>query len=318
MRDRGNRTNILKRSASLAHGRAQEAATIIDERAVAFPLSATAHRVGLVLVSVCALVLAACSGPQRQPEPAPAPVPSPPRAPTPPPTSSRPADVTTVPDAIPRVEPRSKRGNGPFYTVLGKRYTVLPSAEGYLERGVASWYGPTFHGKSTSNGEQYNQYAMTAAHKTLPLPAYARVTNLRNGKSIVVRVNDRGPFHSNRIIDLSYTAAAKLDMLREGTTLVEVKALIPGESDKLTRANESPPQTLYMQVGAFAQEDNARALVARLNAAGITNTLTLSPADGRSNLFRVRVGPIGTVDQFDALAAKLSRLGITDPRLATD
>ncbi len=122
-------------------------------------------------------------------------------------------------------EPRSKQGNPPFYSVLGRRYVVLDSADGFIERGVASWYGPTFHGELTSNGESYNMYAMSAAHKTLPLPAYARVTNLSNGKSVVVRVNDRGPFAKNRIIDLSYTAAAKLDMLRgNGTALVEVRA----------------------------------------------------------------------------------------------
>src|SRR5262249_50632770 len=153
-------------------------------------------------------------------------------------------DINAVPDAVPKWEPRSKRGNPPFYTVLGKRYTVLDNAEGFVERGVASWYGPTFHGVSTSIGEQYDMYAMSAAHKTLPLPAYARVTNLRNGKSCVVRINDRGPFVANRIIDLSYTAAAKLDMLKEGTTLVEVKVVTPADNEKLARNEEQPPQTL--------------------------------------------------------------------------
>ena len=128
---------------------------------------------------------------------------------------------------MPRFEPRSAHGNPPFYDVLGHRYFVLATADGYSERGVASWYGPTFHGGSTSSGEPYDMYGMTAAHKTLPLPTYARVTNLRNGKSIVVRINDRGPFVANRLIDLSYTAAAKLDMLREGTTLVEVRSTHP-------------------------------------------------------------------------------------------
>ena len=132
-----------------------------------------------------------------------------------------------VPDAVPRVEPRSRYGNPPFYEVFGKRYYVLSSSVGYWERGVASWYGPGFHKERTSTGEPYDMYGMTAAHKTLPLPAYVRVTNLQNGRSIVVRVNDRGPFVGNRIIDLSYTAAAKLDMLRNGTAMVEVRSIDP-------------------------------------------------------------------------------------------
>src|SRR3977135_3750317 len=144
----------------------------------------------------------------------------------------------TPADSIPRREPRSAHGNPPFYKVLGKRYVVLATADGYLERGVASWYGPTFHGESTSNGEKYNMYGMTAAHKTLPLPTYARVTNLKNGRSIVVRINDRGPFVPTRLHEQSYSAAAKLDMLKEGTTLVEVKALTLQEPDDLTPSAE--------------------------------------------------------------------------------
>ena len=109
--------------------------------------------------------------------------------------------------------------------MLGQRYYVQASSVGYRETGVASWYGPKFHGRSTSNGETYDMYAMTAAHKTLPLPTYAEVTNLNNGRSIIVKINDRGPFHENRIIDLSYTAAIKLDIVKKGTGLVEVKAI---------------------------------------------------------------------------------------------
>src|SRR5262245_57337592 len=179
----------------------------------------------------------------------------------PPPTAHPPkipGDLNSIPDAVPKYEPRSKRGNPPFYTVLGKRYVVLDTATGYVERGVASWYGPTFHGVSTSIGEAYDMYGMSAAHKTLPLPAYARVTNLRNRKSVVVRTNDRGPFVANRIIDLSYTAAAKLDMLKDGTTLVEVRVVTPDDTDKLARTDESPPQTLYVQAGAFSDEANAK------------------------------------------------------------
>ena len=128
-------------------------------------------------------------------------------------------------EVTPRPEARSRYGNGPVYEVLGKRYTVMPSSSGYQERGVASWYGKKFHGNLTSNREPYDMYAMTAAHKTLPLPTYVRVRNLRNDKSIIVRVNDRGPFVHNRIIDLSYAAAMKLDMIKDGTSLVEVTAI---------------------------------------------------------------------------------------------
>src|SRR5262249_16415945 len=156
---------------------------------------------------------------------------------------------------------------------------VLPTADGFVERGVASWYGPTFHGEATSMGEQYDMYAMSAAHKTLPLPAYARVTNLRNGKSVVVRINDRGPFVANRIIDLSYTAAAKLDMIREGTTLVEVRALTASTPDKITRVAETPPPDLFVQAGAFSSEQNAHHLRDRLQNAGLGKVLIASPLD---------------------------------------
>jgi len=138
--------------------------------------------------------------------------------------------------------PRSKSGNPPFYEVYGVRYTVMNSSIGYKERGVASWYGKKFHGRKTSNQEDYNMYAMTAAHKSLPLPSYVRVRNLRNNKSIVVRVNDRGPFVDNRIIDLSYAGAMKLDMVGTGTSLVEVTAITfddpPG--DRPTKQTTTP------------------------------------------------------------------------------
>jgi rare lipoprotein A len=263
----------------------------------------------VVLAALAGGLLAGCSTVSRR-EPPPAPVPLP--APAPP---AKP-DVATVPDAVPRYEPRSKRGNPAFYEVLGRRYSVLATADGYLERGVASWYGPTFHGAPTSMGEKYDMYAMTAAHKTLPLPAYARVTNLSNGKSVVVRVNDRGPFVANRIIDLSYTAAAKLDMLREGTTMVEVRTLTPGQPDPLTRGNQQPPQRLFVQAGAFSDPANARRLADRLQANGVPGAFVTSPPDGRSGVFRVRAGPVDSVREFDDLVGKLKALGITDARLA--
>ena len=262
--------------------------------------------------ALLALLATGCSVTRRAPPPAPPPAPEAPGA------APAPADLNAIGDAVPRVEPRSTKGNPPFYDVLGRRYFVLGASDGYLERGVASWYGPTFHGGSTSSGEPYDMYGMTAAHKTLPLPCYARVTNLKNGKSVVVRINDRGPFVANRLIDLSYTAAAKLDMIREGTTLVEVRTLTPGTPDVLTRSVQSPPPTLYVQAGAFAEQPNAQHLLDKLHGAGLANAFVVSPVEGKSRLYRVRVGPIGSVADFDQLAARLAALGVRDARLAPD
>ena len=273
-------------------------------------------RLRLIVALGSAAVLSACSVTGRRE--APPALPPPVMQPVPPPTAHKPPDIESVPDAVPRDEPRSKRGNPPFYTVLGKRYVVMSTAEGYVERGVASWYGPTFHGVSTSIGESYDMYGMSAAHKTLPLPAYARVTNLRNGKSVVVRINDRGPFVANRIIDLSYTAAAKLDMLRDGTTLVEVRVVTARDTDRLSRTDELPPQTLYVQAGAFSDETNAKRLVERLKAGGVASAFVQAPLDGTPRIFRVRAGPVASTAEFDRLAAQLTKLGIADVRLAAD
>jgi rare lipoprotein A len=167
----------------------------------------------------------------------------PPRAPPPaPPAAVPPAPVARAGgEVIPKAEPKSRYGNPPFYDVFGKRYYVLSSSADYVERGVASWYGPGFHQVKTSSGELYDMYGMSAAHRTLPLPAYVRVTNLQNGRSVVVRVNDRGPFVGNRIIDLSYTAAAKLDMLRDGTAMVEVRSLDVGAPPPTTTLTAAAP-----------------------------------------------------------------------------
>jgi rare lipoprotein A len=266
--------------------------------------------VRLLLAFVLLGVLAGCSTISRPPPPAAPVVETVPNAPT---------DVSAVPDAVPKPEPRSAHGNPPFYNVLGHRYFVLGTADGYIERGVASWYGPTFHGVSTSNGERYDMYGMTAAHKTLPLPTYARVTNLRNGRSITVRINDRGPFVSNRLIDLSYTAAAKLDMLREGTTFVEVRAVTPGQPDNLTRSSETPPPTLYVQAGAFADPGNAERAISKLRKAGLGTAFVAPPLAGDDKpLYRVRVGPISDVAKFDQLSAQLATLGFSGARLAMD
>jgi len=230
-------------------------------------------------------------------------------------TPPLPRAITAIPNAVPRIEPRAAHGNPPFYDIDGKRYYVLATAEGYDATGVASWYGPTFDGLRTADGDRYDMYAMTAAHKTLPLPCYARVTNLANGRSIVVKINDRGPFVANRLIDLSYVAAAKLDMLATGTALVEVQAITPETPVELTRAAESPPPTLYLQVGAYSVQAHAESVVARLHAAGFAGAFVFGPPVARGNLYRVRIGPVSGVPEFDQLVARLAALGYPGARL---
>ena len=265
----------------------------------------SAQAAGLVVVASCSLLLQSCtSSPPRPAQttsapPAPAPV----------------IDPLSVPDAVPRVEPLSPRGNPAFYEVMGKRYFVQQSAAGHVERGVASWYGPGFHQANTSNGERYDMYAMTAAHKTLPLPSYVQVTNLGNGKSIIVRVNDRGPFKDGRIIDLSLTAAAKLDMQRAGTALVEVRAITPGQS---ALPQSSAIRSLYVQAGAFGTAGNAGRLVAQLRSKGYQQAQVRSDLVAGRSLYRVRIGPIADVAGFDRVVSELKTLGIADAHLALD
>ncbi len=227
-----------------------------------------------------------------------------------------PVDPAAVPDAVPRAEPRAARGNPPSYEVFGQRYRVLDSADGYEERGVASWYGPDFHGGTTSSGERYDMHAMTAAHRTLPLPSYVRVTNLSNGRSIVVRVNDRGPFKGNRIIDLSRSAAARLDMLRDGTAMVEVRSVGPSSSP----AAPAPAATrqFYAQAGAFQEADNAQRLAERMAAAGFTDVTVQAARSGARTLHRVRVGPFTSVASYDSIVERLRAAGFAPVVLAFD
>jgi rare lipoprotein A len=242
------------------------------------------------------------------------------------------ASIPDLPgDAIPRPEPRSKYGNGPVYEVFGERYTVLNSSAGYKERGVASWYGNKFHGKLTSNQEVYDMHAMTAAHKSLPLPSYVRVRNLQNNRSVVVRVNDRGPFVDNRIIDLSYSAARKLDMIKDGTSMVEVEAISfdTPAGDRVVRrttaqAAPPPPQQaavsnrIFVQVGAFGSPENAQRRLGALRSSGIGNSFVLEDTSSSPTLYRVRIGPIKGVVQYDILVEELENLGINDPYLVTE
>jgi rare lipoprotein A len=319
---------------------------------------------------LCVLIaagMAACfSAPPRGETPSATPVPSPS------PPTERPPPADSVVDMVPRVEPRSRNGNPPFYDVMGKRYFVLSSGVGYVERGVASWYGPGFHKVRTSTGETYDMYAMTAAHKTLPLPAYVRVTNLQNGRSIVVRVNDRGPFVGNRIIDLSYTAASKLDMLRNGTAMVEVRTLEPVSADTplvaqvtaptaspnaapnaapltatpLTAAAEAPqprqasaasppaeaasdpaagavstvpvPRALFIQAGAFSDPKNADRLMEKLRGGGYGKVFVRDNEIAGRKMYRVRIGPVPSVAEFDRIVAALEHVGVNDAHLALD
>jgi rare lipoprotein A len=279
-----------------------------------------ARALALPLCTLMAIGLCACFSPPRRQSPD---YPSPPATPA---ETQPPPAPDSVPDVVPRVEPRSRNGNPPFYDVLGKRYFVLSSSTGYVERGVASWYGPGFHKVRTSTGEPYDMYGMTAAHKTLPLPAYVRVTNLQNGRSIVVRVNDRGPFVGNRIIDLSYTAASKLDMLRNGTAMVEVRTLdasppadaIPNAAPDAAPSVVPVPRALYIQAGAFSDPQNAQRLLQRLSGGGYGKVFVRDNEIAGRRMYRVRIGPVPDVAEFDRVVAALERVGISDAHLALD
>lgn len=272
----------------------------------------------LCLVLVSAL-LAACAG-------------SPPRAP---------ADARSI------INPeRSDRGNPPFYEVAGKRYYVLDSSDGFRERGIASWYGRDFHGRTTSSGEIYDMNSLTAAHKTLPIPTWVEVTNLDNGRRVIVRVNDRGPFVDGRIIDLSQRAAQEIGMIQSGTTRVQVRALGAPAVDSVSpqtlasaeapdagnrggfsiiseaRADPAGPdfrpfRPYYIQVGAFADRNNAMRLAERLKDDGFERSFVLTTGNGRDRLHRVRIGPIQAAE-FDRIDSELRAAGVADARLVQD
>ncbi|SFM05268.1 septal ring lytic transglycosylase RlpA family protein [Nitrosomonas communis] len=212
------------------------------------------------------------------------------------PPDNPPANLEAIPDAIPRLEPLRSANMRP-YDALGQTFTPMTSLTPYTKQGIASWYGRRYHGKQTASGEVYDMFAMTAAHPTLPIPSYARVTNLKNGKSVVVRINDRGPFLANRVIDLSYTAAYKLDVLAKGSAQVKVETIIPGvasspQSEKV--ASISPPGTqnpqIYLQLGAFGSASNAHNFLSQIRSElpSLTHQTDITNEDG---LYKIRTGP---------------------------
>ncbi len=234
-------------------------------------------------------------------------------------------DHTRVKNAVPIVETPSKYGNPRSYEVQGKRYHVLKSASNFTERGVASWYGTKFHGRRTSSGEPYDMYAMTAAHKTLPIPVFVEVTNLDNHRKIIVRVNDRGPFAEGRIIDLSYVAAKKLGIDAKGTGRVEIRTIDPRKkkidvrptaSKNISIASSSGQ--LYLQVGAFTDHKNATQLLSRLVAATNENVLINRKSTGDQDVYRVRIGPLNSESEANLLSKRLSPLGISSPHVVVE
>jgi rare lipoprotein A len=245
-----------------------------------------------------------------------------------------PGNLASIPDAEPRIETLSRFANRP-YEVFGKRYVPLASVQPFRERGLASWYGKRFHGQKTSSGERYDMYAMTAAHKTLPIPSYARVTRVGTGRSVIVRINDRGPFHAGRVIDLSYAAAYRLGLIGVGSAEVEVEAIVPGSTQgtQSTAAepvpvaaaavqpiattalqaeplaavepaaappSPSPSRGVFLQVGAFSSRDNAEKLRARLSSSQEKGELVQL-----DSLWRVQIGPYGSQDEARSAAERL-------------
>ena len=256
-----------------------------------------------------------------------------------------PVDVAHIPDAVPRAEVRTRAGNKSPYTVLGKTYRVLPDSRGFAEEGIASWYGKKFHGRKTSNGEIYNMYGMTAAHKNLPIPSYVKVTNLNNGRHIVVRVNDRGPFHEGRVIDLTYAGASKLGFVKQGTAPVRVEAVGPGDQiagrtatkavaqpDSGYRSPSRPdamkapapkhsagyqlPANTFLQAGAFSTLGAAENLQRRIDALTDLPVTLIQPQT--DSLYRVRIGPITNNLVLMDLRGLLEQYHLPSPHVVYD
>lgn len=217
-----------------------------------------------------------------------------------------------------------KRNTRETYRINGKRYRTLSSSKGYKKKGVASWYGSQFNGKATACGEQYDMYKYTAAHKTLPLPSYVNVKNLTNGKSVIVKINDRGPFVDNRIIDLSYAAAKKIDMLSAGTAFVRVVNVSEEEAAQAIKKNTRSifstnifekivtrnKNKIIMQVGAFTNEDGAQKLKKQIKNLGVKSAFIDKTRSGTRIFYRVRIGPIRTVESYEEIISKLTSLNL--------
>jgi len=227
-----------------------------------------------------------------------------------------PPGLAAIPDAEPRVEPLHRFANRP-YQVFGREYVPLAAVGVFRQRGVASWYGKRFHGGTTSSGERYDMYAMTAAHPTLPVPSYVRVTNVATGRSVVVRVNDRGPFHASRVIDLSYAAAYRLGALEAGSALVEIEAIVPGgamlaaaplapapAAEHAAPAAETEAKGVYLQLGAFAVRENAESFRARMmrEFAWLADAIQVIAGE---TLFRLHLGPYRSQDEARAVADRI-------------
>jgi rare lipoprotein A len=248
----------------------------------------------IIATTLAALLLAACAGKKdREAEPGDGP-------------SSRSITAADVRDAVPVNEPRARYGNHSPYTVLGKTYTVLPTSKGYHERGIASWYGSKFHGRRTSSGELYDMHLATAAHKSLPLPTYAEVTNLDNGRKMIVKINDRGPFHEDRIIDLSYAAAIKLGVDQTGTARIDVRAIDVGTSK---RSAVKLADGTFLQVGAFSKRKTANALAGKMMAAQL-KPVSIKKSRG---LYKVWIGPYASDIEIEASMRRVVELGYERP-----
>jgi len=228
-----------------------------------------------------------------------------------------------TPDAIPANEPLSRYGNMPSYTVRGKTYHVLKSSDGFTQEGIASWYGTKFHGRKTSSGEPYNMYAMTAAHKTLPLPTYVEVTHKGNGRKIILKVNDRGPFHEGRIIDLSYAAARKLGISATGTGPVSLRVINTSALDLKTSDVVLPEAInddgkILVQVAAMGSENAAEKMADNLRDNNIPSVRVHVIENDGVKLYRVRIGPIPNVDLAYQVINELNEMGHNTARVIVD
>ena len=226
---------------------------------------------------------------------------------------------TSVPTAPTRLHSRLHIGNHDTQNTSDEEESLLPRITRYLKQGIASWYGSDFHGKKTASGEIYDMYAMTAAHNTLPIPSYARVTNLENQRSVIVRINDRGPFHGNRVMDLSYAAAKKLDLHQAGTGSVEIKAIAPDQAlAQLQNTAENQEKSVYLQVGTFGNKKKALKLQNKIAAHQLPQTTILPSTHKGATLYKVQMGPIKSPANAHQLNMQLAKLGITTTQFVTE